>query len=123
MNSLHTLRDKVAVVTGAGRGIGASLSAEFARWGADVAVNDLNAQGAAETARLVSEQGRKSFVNTGDVSDRAQARDFVASVTKALGRVDILVNNAGITRDALLHKMTEAQWDDVIRVNLKGPFN
>jgi len=99
------------------------MALEFARQGAHVAVNDLSAEGAADIAKKVQSLGRKSLVSTHDVSARDQARALTDEVCSKLGPVTILVNNAGITRDAMLHKLSEELWDEVIRVNLKGPFN
>jgi 3-oxoacyl-[acyl-carrier protein] reductase/2-hydroxycyclohexanecarboxyl-CoA dehydrogenase len=91
--------------------------------GADVVINDLNPQNAEATAKAVTEKGRRSLVSLHDVSDYKAANSLVDEVKAKLGRVDILVNNAGITRDSMLHKLSEEKWDEVIRVNLKGPFN
>lgn len=118
-----TFFGKVAIVTGSGRGLGAATALRLARGGADVVINDLHAENAAQTAKAVIELGRRSLVSTHDVSDYAAANALVADAKAKLGRVDILVNNAGITRDSMLHKLTEEKWDEVIRVNLKGPFN
>ncbi len=114
---------KVVVVTGSGRGLGAETVLRFAREGADVVVNDINAENAKNTAKMAEESGRKALVSTHDVSDYASANELVAQIKSTFGRVDVLVNNAGITRDAMLHKLTEEKWDELIRVNLKGPFN
>lgn len=123
MNVVSGLSGKVAIVTGSGRGIGAETALRLARDGADVVVNDLNAENAGKTASEIENLGRKALVSNHDVSDHAKAAELVAQARARFGRIDVLVNNAGITRDAMVHKMTEAQWDEVIRVNLKGPFN
>jgi len=91
--------------------------------GAHVVVNDISAEAARETAAEVEKLGRRALVSTHDVSNTTEANALVDEVKKTFGRVDILVNNAGITRDSMLHKLTEEKWDEVIRVNLKGPFN
>lgn len=114
---------KVAIVTGSGRGLGATTAIRLASLGADVVVNDLNSESAQAVAKAVTELGRRALVSTHDVSDHAAANALVDEVKTKLGRIDILVNNAGITRDSMLHKLTEEKWDEVIRVNLKGPFN
>ncbi|MBY0470207.1 3-oxoacyl-ACP reductase FabG [bacterium] len=117
------LKDKVAIVTGSARGLGAAIALRLAQDGANVVINDLNEAGAKETAGQIEKLGRKSMVSTHDVSDYAAANALAAETVKKLGRIDILVNNAGILRDAMLHKLTEEKWDEVIKVNLKGPFN
>lgn len=117
------LEKKVAIVTGSGRGLGAAVALRMAHEGADVVVNDLNAENARSTAAEIEKIGRRVLVSTHDVSSTAQAQALVSEAKEKLGRVDILVNNAGITRDSMLLKLTEEKWDEVIRVNLKGPFN
>src|SRR5271168_5214286 len=117
------LQDLIAIVTGSGRGLGAATALRLAREGAHVAINDLNADNAHATAAEVEKLGRRSFVSTHDVSRGSDARAFIEETRARLGRVDILVNNAGITRDAMLHKMTEEKFDEVIRVNVKGVYN
>lgn len=114
---------RVAIVTGAGRGIGAAIALQLAQDGLDVAVNDLNAESASAVAKQVEAQGRQALVVTQDVSDYKSAGALVDLVKAKWGRIDCLVNNAGITRDSLLTKLSEEKWDEVIRVNLKGPFN
>ncbi len=115
--------NKVAIVTGSARGLGARTALELARGGAHVVINDLNTEEAAKTAADVEALGRRSMVSAHDVSDYKQANELVDQTKAKFGRIDILVNNAGITRDSMLHKLTEEKWDEVIRVNLKGPFN
>jgi len=123
MNHSERLHDKIAIVTGSGRGLGAATVLRMAREGAHVVVNDISAEAARETAAEVEKLGRRALVSTHDVSNTTEANALVDEVKKTFGRVDILVNNAGITRDSMLHKLTEEKWDEVIRVNLKGPFN
>jgi len=123
MNPPKRLLDKIAIVTGSGRGLGAATVLRMAQEGAHVVVNDISAEAAKATAAEVEKLGRRALVSTHDVSDTAAANALVEEVKKTFGRVDILVNNAGITRDSMLHKLTEEKWDEVIRVNLKGPFN
>ena len=118
------LEGKVALVTGGSRGIGRAIALELARRGADVAVNYAhNAEAAQQVVAEIEALGRRAVALPADVGDFAQAAALVAAVLDALGRLDILVNNAGIVRDALLLRMQEADWDDVLRVNLKGAFN
>jgi 3-oxoacyl-[acyl-carrier protein] reductase len=114
---------RVALVTGSGRGLGAATALRLAREGADLVVNDLSAESASAVAEEARRIGSKVHLSGHDVSDHAQAGALVEEARRALGRIDVLVNNAGITRDAMLHKLAEEKWDEVIRVNLKGPFN
>ena len=113
----------VAVITGAGRGLGAAMAMRLAREGAAVVVNDLNKAAAQETATLIIKSGGRALANGRDVSLLAEARALVADTQDQFGQLDIMVNNAGITRDALMHKMEEERFDEVIRINLKGVFN
>ena len=113
---------KVAVVTGAARGIGQAIARELATQGADLVLCDLDADWLAETAGIVQGLGAKVHCVSVNVSDAAAVDAAMADVMASCGRVDILVNNAGITKDALMVRMSEAQWDDVLDVNLKGTF-
>jgi 3-oxoacyl-(acyl-carrier-protein) reductase len=123
LNSTNNLKDKVAIVTGSGRGLGAATALKLAEKGCDLVINDISAENAKSVAAEVEKLGRKSLVSTHDVSDYKSAYALAEEVKSKFGKIDILVNNAGITRDAMLHKLTEEKWDEVIRVNLKGPFN
>lgn len=123
MSNSFRFQNKVAIVTGSGRGLGAATALLLAKEGADIVVNDLSAETGNETAKEVEKLGRKVLVSQHDVSDYKSAHQLVEETKSKLGRVDILVNNAGITRDSMLHKLSEDKWDEVIRVNLKGPFN
>jgi NAD(P)-dependent dehydrogenase (short-subunit alcohol dehydrogenase family) len=122
---------RVVVVTGAGRGIGREHALEFARQGADVVVNDLGAEvdgtgssigPAQEVADEIRGLGRRAIVNGDDVADEAGAERLITTAIDELGRLDVLVNNAGILRDRMLVNMTFAEWDEVIRVHLRGTF-
>jgi 3-oxoacyl-[acyl-carrier protein] reductase len=117
------LAGRAAIVTGAGRGLGRAIAVELARAGADVAlVFHASGAGAAEAAGEIAALGRKATTIAADVRDAAQVEQMVAAAQEALGRVDILVNNAGVTRDGLLMRMRDADWDDVLAVDLRGPF-
>lgn len=117
------LKGKTALVTGSGRGLGKAIALELANLGADIIVNDVQRENASQTASEVLKFGRKAWVSTHNIADYQQATELVQQGEANLGPIDILINNAGITRDALLHKLTEELWDEVINVNLKGTFN
>jgi 3-oxoacyl-[acyl-carrier protein] reductase len=118
------LNGKTALVTGASRGIGRAIALMFAKAGADVVVNYAgNVEAANEVVRQIEEMGRKSMSIKADVSKSADVENLVSEVLKNFESIDILVNNAGITRDKLIIKMTEADFDDVLSTNLKGAFN
>lgn len=117
------LNGKVAIVTGAGQGIGAATALKFAREGAIVAVCDLNADAVKTVVGACKEAGAEAAGFIVNIADREAVEDMVASVQKQFGRIDILVNNAGITRDARLQKMTIEQFEQVIDVNLRGVFH
>lgn len=117
------LSGKVALVTGSARGIGKAIVERFAAEGAAVVISDVaNEAAARETLAAVEGAGGKGIVAMFDVGDPAQVENAVKDVLAALGRIDILVNNAGITRDGLLMRMPEEDFDAVIRTNLKGTF-
>ena len=116
------LKDRKAIVTGAGRGIGRAIAAAFAREGADVAVCDMNFPAVQAVAQELEPLGRRILPIAVDVTRKAQVDAMVGRATEAFGRVDILVNNAGVIRDAMLHKMTEEDFDQVIGVHLKGTW-
>jgi len=115
---------KVAVVTGAARGIGRAIALRLAEGGASVAVNFRSNSGAADqVVQQIVAGGGQAFSFLGDVSLPSEAQGLVDAAVKAYGHVDILVNNAGTTRDTLLMRMTEEDWDVVVDTNLKGSFN
>jgi 3-oxoacyl-[acyl-carrier protein] reductase len=114
--------DKVALVTGAGRGIGRAIAVRLAQEGSDVAVVDLIAANAGETADLVRGLGRQAAVYVTDVSDPEAVQHAVNGTIETLGNLHVLVNNAGITRDMLLIKMKEEDWQKVLDVNLTSAF-
>lgn len=123
MNYPQRLNGRVAIITGSGRGLGAATAIRMAHEGADVVINDLSLESAKTVAAEVEKLGRRALVSGHDVSKTADANALVEETKGKFGKIDILVNNAGITRDSMLHKLTEEKWDEVIRVNLKGPFN
>lgn len=118
------VKDKVVMITGAARGIGKNAARMFLAHGAKVAVCDVNEAQLAEAGRELDPAGALPLLTVAaNVADRASMDKAVKTVTETWGRVDVLINNAGITRDALLAKMSEADFDGVIGVNLKGVFN
>ncbi|MDA0749341.1 MAG: 3-oxoacyl-[acyl-carrier-protein] reductase [Verrucomicrobia bacterium] len=116
------LNEKIAVVTGAGRGIGKAIALQFAREGADVVCLSRTAENAEAAAKEVRELGRKAWAFAVDVSSSEATQQAAANILKETGRVDILVNNAGVTRDDLLMRMSDEAWDTVLDTNLKGAF-
>jgi NAD(P)-dependent dehydrogenase (short-subunit alcohol dehydrogenase family) len=129
---MGTLDGRVAIVTGAGRGIGRSSALKLAAEGASVVVNDLGANvdgsgaDASQAQQVVDEitsAGGKAVVNGADISDHGAAEELIKSAIAEFGRLDVLVNVAGILRDRMIFNMSEQEWDDVIRVHLKGSFN
>ena len=118
------LDGKVAIVTGASRGIGKAIALELADQGAIVVINYNGSQDkAAEVRQEIESRGGQAVIYQCNVSKYAKCEEFIQSIVKEYGRVDILVNNAGITKDGLLMKMSEEDFDRVIEVNLKGAFN
>jgi 3-oxoacyl-[acyl-carrier protein] reductase len=118
------LENKVAVITGASRGIGRAIAEVLAKQGADVVCGDrLEAQAEETASGIAAATGRRTSGCLVDVSDHKSAKDFIECALENFGRVDILVNNAGITRDNLLMRIEEADWDSVLTVNLKGAYN
>jgi len=113
---------KIALVTGAARGIGQAIAKKLASEGCDVALCDLKAEWLADTVKLIEAEGRKVKCFEADVSNAAAVDAVLAGVIEAFGKVDILINNAGITKDTLMIRMSEQDWDAVISVNLKGTF-
>jgi 3-oxoacyl-[acyl-carrier protein] reductase len=116
------LNGKNAIVTGAARGIGQQIALKLAEEGADLALCDVQTEWLEETKAKVEALGRRAEVYAVDVSNSAQVNDGVAQVAKDFGTIDVVVNNAGITRDGLLMRMSEEDWDLVMNINLKGTF-
>lgn len=117
------LEGRVAVVTGGGRGIGRAICLGYAEEGADVIVNYATRdQPALEVVERIKGLGRNAVAVKGNVALKADADRIVQTAIDHFGKIDILVNNAGATRPAMLHKMTEDQWDEVVDIHLKGPF-
>ena len=119
---MKQLENQIAVVTGAGRGIGQAVALKFATEGADIATVDLKAEFLQQTVEQVQKLGRKAWAVAANVADAASVEAATEQILNETGRVDILVNNAGITRDGLLMRMSEADWDAVLDINLKGTF-
>ena len=120
---MNFLNDKVAVVTGAGRGIGRAVAIAYAKMGANVVCVSRTQENSAKVATEIEALGQKSWAFAVDVSDTSSVESSAKNILEATGRVDILVNNAGVTRDNLLMRMSEEEWDTVINTNLKGAFN
>jgi 3-oxoacyl-[acyl-carrier protein] reductase len=118
-----SLQGKTAIVTGAAQGIGRAIAECLAQAGADIAVADLDPGRSVETVASVEKLGRKALNIKVNVADANETKTMVEQVLKAWGKVDILVNNAGITRDGLLLRMKEEDWNLVLQINLNGTFN
>jgi 3-oxoacyl-[acyl-carrier protein] reductase len=117
------LKDRAAIVTGGGRGIGREISLVFAMEGCNIALCDVNADALASTQKEIESLGRQCMTGIVDVTKAEQVESFVQKTLDKFQKIDILVNNAGITKDTLLVRMSEADWDAVLGVNLKGAFN
>lgn len=114
--------DRVVAITGAGRGIGRAEAIAFARAGAKVVVNSFASDSAQSTVAAIAKAGGIAVACAGDIAEMATAKALLESALDHFGRVDVLLNNAGIVRDRMLVNMTEAEWDDAIRTNLRGTF-
>ena len=119
---MSQLANQIAVVTGAGRGIGRAIALKFAAEGADVVVVSRTAENSEKVAAEIRALGRKAWALAVDVADSAAVSAAADKILADCGKVDILVNNAGVTRDGLLMRMSDADWDTVIDTNLKGAF-
>jgi 3-oxoacyl-[acyl-carrier protein] reductase len=120
---MKLLEGKVALITGGSRGIGESLVRNFVNQGAKVAFTYVSAGSAAKAEALAASLGDQAKAYQSDAGDYSQAEALVSQVVADFGKLDIVVNNAGITRDTLMLRMTEQQWDEVIQTNLKSVFN
>jgi len=117
------LEGKAAVVTGGGRGIGRAICLAYAKEGADVVVNYASKdQPAQEVVEMVNKMGKKAIAIKGNVAAKADAEKIIQTAIDNFGKIDILVNNAGVSKPNMLYKMTEEQWNEVIDIQLKGPF-
>jgi len=124
MSEFVSLKDKIAVVTGGARGIGRAIAETLAQLGADVVIADVQKEKADEAAQeIIARTGRRALAIQVDVSNSTSAKAMIDQAIEAFGRIDILVNNAGITRDTLIMRMKEEEWDLVLNINLKGAFN
>ncbi|MEN1969845.1 3-oxoacyl-ACP reductase FabG [Lentibacillus sp. N15] len=117
------LTGKVAVVTGSAQGLGKGIAVKLASLGAHIVISDMNQEGAESTVSKIKESGGSAEAYLCNVANANEAKSLIESTAKKHGKLDILVNNAGINRDAMLHKMTHEQWDQVIGVDLTGVFN
>ena len=120
---MSQLTNQIAVVTGAGRGIGRAIALKFATEGADVVVVSRTQENSEKVAAEIRALGRKAWALAVDVSDSAAVTAAADKIIADCGKVDILVNNAGVTRDGLLMRMSDADWDTVLDTNLKGAFH
>ena len=117
------IKDKIAIVTGSGRGIGEAILTRFVKEGAKVVLCDVDENALKDVEGKLKGMGGECILAVGDVSDPVFVKNMVDETVKTFGDLDIMVNNAAITRDAILHKMSDEQWDQVMAVNLKGSFN
>lgn len=116
------LQDKVAIVTGSGRGIGAATAKLYAQYGAKVVINDIDPVPANELVAEIEAAGGEALAVAGDVTKDSDIEALIGNTIDRFGKLDILVNNAGYTWDALIHKMTDDQWDAIIAIHLTAPF-
>jgi 3-oxoacyl-[acyl-carrier protein] reductase len=120
---MSQLANQIAVVTGAGRGIGRAIALKFATEGADVVCVSRTAENSEKVAQEVRAAGRKAWAIALDVADAAAVAETAEKILSETNRIDILVNNAGVTRDGLIMRMSDEQWDTVLNTNLRGAFS
>jgi 3-oxoacyl-[acyl-carrier protein] reductase len=120
---MHLIQDRVAIITGSGQGIGEAIARRLSSEGAKVVINDIIQERIDRVVTDLRSQGHEVLGINTDVSDYEQVASMMQQVLDTFGRIDILVNNAGIIRDKRMIRMQEEQWDEVLAVNLKGPFN
>ena len=118
------LKGKTAIITGSGRGIGKAIALTLARYGANIVVNDIpSSDYAVETVNEIKKAGTEAIYVPGDVRNAEDVKNLIDTALEKFGAIDIFVNNAGVTRDNLMLRMTEEDWDIVMDINLKGAFN
>ena len=117
------LEEKVAIITGAGRGIGKAVAIRFAKEGANIVIAEMDLEPANEVVEAIKVSGRQAIAIKTDVGNSEEVDKMVQSAISAFGKIDILVNNAGVSMPAMLHKMSHEQWDSVLNSHLKGTFN
>ncbi|MDY6911300.1 MAG: SDR family NAD(P)-dependent oxidoreductase [Chloroflexota bacterium] len=117
------LEDKVAVITGSGRGIGKAMAVIFASEGASIVVSDIDEAPAVEAVKEIEAAGGKATYCLADVRNPKETKKLMDTAAEKFGKLDILVNNAGIIRDAMIHKMTDLEWDLCLDIHLRGAFN
>lgn len=116
------LKGKCALITGSGQGIGKEIAVTLAKAGANIGVSDINLEAAQATADEIAQLGVKTIALKANVASDEEVKDMIKGFVEAMGQIDILVNNAGITKDGLVMRMKEADWDAVLNVNLKSAF-
>jgi 3-oxoacyl-[acyl-carrier protein] reductase len=123
MGIIMILKDKVSIITGGARGIGKAIALKFAEEGSSIAICDVNAEVIEGSKKDIEKTGRTVLAEKVDVTNLEDVQKFIQKTLDKFGKIDILINNAGITRDGLLVRMSDADWDAVLNVNLKGTFN